>query len=920
MLRRLLLSLSLLFLLSVTYAQTFTISGSIADSSSNTDLKNAVVSILRAKDSVLVKFQRIPPGGNVSMKNVPAGKYVMLITHPGYADYADVITVEKDFDLGKLYMLTKAMVLQDVIVRGSPIRMKGDTLAYMADSFKVKEGSTVEDLLKKLPGIQVNSKGEITAQGERVQKVLVDGEEFFGDDPTLATQNLIAKSVKEVQVFDKKSDQAAFTGVDDGQKTKTINLKLKDEYKKGYFGKIKLAGGLPDSWQNSAMINRFNDKQKLSVYGKMANTKETGLGWGEENQYGGGVGVEMGVSDDGGMYMSVNNDEFGGIGSFGGEGLPKSWMGGASFSNKWNENRNSINGALRFQRLNTQGTTTNNTQTILPDTQFFNNEISRFNATRWRNRGNAKSEIFIDSLQSLTIAADGSYGKSSSYTLLNSEALTASKLPVNRNERKTITDATNGSFNANILYKKKFKKKGRTFSLNIAEKYNNMNSDGFLLSNLQLFSEGNYLRTDTINQKKLNGNNSLSLESRATYTEPVGKNSVIEFSYGYNISNASQKRLSYDESNGKYETLNDIYSNDYEFNTNTQRVGLAYRYNRKKLVFGFGSDASFSNWKQKDLFKDTTRRYSFDNFFPKANFSYKLGQYSSIRFNYNGRTQAPSINQIQPVANNTDPLNIAVGNPNLKQSFSNSFQLGYNFYQVLKERGVYLFANFTPIKNAFSTFDFVDTLGRRISQTVNVNGNYNFNMYAGYNFKWKKPDLQIRFQLEPQISHNVNFVNGRKNETISKNYSFGAWMYKYKEKKYNFQLGLDAAYNYGKSSIRPDVVTKYWTATPNADISITLPKDFEIGTQGNYSWRQKTDVFNVNNAFIWDAGITKKIMKKQDMKIGFEFHDILNQNIGFRRDVSSNYISERTYDVIKRYWLLTFSWNFNKGPKKDEGW
>jgi hypothetical protein len=883
-------------------------------------MKNSVISLLRAKDSILTRFTRSGANGNFLVKNIAPGNYVLLITHPGFADYADIIDIKADRNIGIVNMLSKAVVLQNVIVRGSPIRMKGDTLAYMADSFKVKEGATVEDLLKKLPGIQVNSKGEITAQGERVEKVLVDGEEFFGDDPTLATQNMIAKAVKEVQVFDKKSDQAAFTGVDDGQKTKTINLKLKDEFKKGYFGKVKLAGGLPDRWQNSAMINAFSDKRKLSVYGKMANSGETGLGWGEENQYGGGLSNQTEMTDDGGIMMWNSSDEFGGSGSFGGEGLPKSWMAGTSYSNKWNNDKNATNGAYRYQRLTTQGTTTTNTQTILPDTQYFNNQVAKTQSSRWRHKANFKSDMNIDSSQSLTITADGSYGESFNSSLLTSEALTSTKQLVNSNRRSTTTEGTNGNFNVNALYKKKFKKKGRTFSLNLSEKYNMSNSDGYLKSQLALFREGVFLRTDSIDQKKENDTKSLTLDSRVAYTEPIGKNGIVEISYGYSVANSEQKRLSYDNENGKYETLNSVYSNDYKFVTGTHKAGLGYRYNYKKIVFGLGSDITLSNWKQTDLFTDVVRKYNFTNFFPKSNFSYKLGQYSRLRFNYSGRTRAPSINQLQPVVNNADPLNIAVGNPDLKQSFTHRFEIGYNFYQVLKEQGLWASFYFNPTSNDFSTLDVVDTLGRRIYKTVNVDGNYSFGGWMGYNFKLKKADLRFNINFNPEINRRKNFVNGIANENINREINFGFDISKYKDKKYEFSIGTRVGYNYTTSSIRPDVVTKYWTATPNMNAGINLPKDIELSTDINYNWRQKTNVFSNNNAFIWNAAVTKKIIKKKDLRIGIKVNDILNQNIGFNRDVNTNYITEKTYNVIRRYWLATLTWNFNKGPKKEEQW
>jgi outer membrane receptor protein involved in Fe transport len=907
------------------FSQTVTLKGSLRDTSSTkSSLANTTIALLRAKDSILQKFVRSDANGKFEVKNLQTGKYILMISHPDFAEYVDILDITKDDDLGSLVMLTKAVVLQNVIVRGSPIRMKGDTLVFVADSFKTREGATVEDLLKRIPGMQVNAKGEITAQGEKVTKVLVDGDEFFGDDPTLATQNMIAKAVKEVEVYDKKSDQATFTGVDDGEKTKTINLKLKDEFKKGYFGKIKAAGGVPNSWENSAMINAFKDKRKFSVYGKMANTKETGLGWGENNQYGGGIGTNMEMTDDGDMMMWNNGDDFGGVGSFSGEGLPKAWMGGASYADKWNADKNSIVGAYRFQKLNTDGNNTQFTQNIVSDTQYLANEASNNWSSKWRHAGNMKSDLTIDSLQSFTITADGSYGKSISSSDFNSVSRMTTKLfedqLVNKNQRRTNNEGNNGAFNANILYKKKFAKKGRTLSVNLSEKYNSNSSTGYLFSRLELYQDGIYSSTDTTDQRKDNESTSINVGGRVAYTEPIGKNGLVEASYGYSLTNAEQKRLSYDKVDGKFDELNDVFSNDYKFFTGTHKMGLGYRYNYKKLVFGLGSDMALSNWKQTDLFTDMVRNYNFTNFFPRANFSYKLGQYSRIRLNYSGNTRAPSINQLQPVQNNEDPLNIAIGNPNLKQSFRQNFNLGYNFYQVLKEQGMWASINFNPSNNDFSSYDVVEK-GKRTYQTVNVNGNYSFGGYIGYNFKWKKADINFDFSLNPYFNVNNNFVNGVANKTTNNNYRFSIGTSKYKDKKYEVRLNLDAGYTYSKSTVNAAVVTKYWTANPNINLTIFLPKDFDFSTDADYNWRQTTVIFpNNNNAFIWNASITKKIIKKQDLRVGIKVNDILNQNIGFRRDASSNYISERTYNVIRRYGLITMTWNFNKGPKKEEQW
>jgi len=900
-------------------AQTNVVTGSVADSTEKLSLSNAVVALLRSADSGLVCFTRVKPDGKFSLTAPANGKYILLITYPNYADHADYIEVNGPLDLGKLYMLTKAVVLENVIVRASAVRMKGDTLAFTADSFKVSEGATVEDLLKRLPGLSVNSKGEITAQGQRVEKVLVDGDEFFGDDPTLATRNLQALAVKEVQVFDKKSDQATFTGVDDGQSQKTINLKLKDEFKKGYFGKVKLGGGLPNRWENQAMINAFKDKRKLSVYGIMANTNNNSLGWSDESQFGGNLNTNMEIGDDGSVMMWSQGDDFGGTGGYYGEGLPQSLSIGTSYANKWNENRSNVSGAYRFQKMRTEANTSVTTQNILPDTQFYNNEKGRNIAERWRNKAQIKSEIFIDSMQSLTFSVNGSYGENAIFNEYQSEALNGKQLPVNQSRRTTNAEGVQSQFGATALYKLKFKKARRTLSVNLSDQFNQNSSDGFLLTYNEFYNEQGLFRKDTVDQRKDNFSRGNSLSGRIAYTEPVGKSGIVELNYSYGYTNSDQTRLSYDRVEGKEDVLNDLFSNDFRFETKTQRAGTGYRYNGKKVQFGLGSDVAFTKWKQDDLFRDTTRLYDFTNFFPRANFSYKIGQFSRVSINYNGNTTAPTANQLQPVADNNDPLNIMIGNPNLVQSFNHRISLNFNFWKVLTNSGMWSGLWFNPTSNDFSTRDVVDAFGRRVSQTVNVNGNYNFGGYIGYNFKWKKPDIGIDMSIDPTLNQRTNFINGVENKTVSRNIGYSISLRKDKEKKYFFSVNQGVNYNFSKSSIRPDVPTKFWTTRSGLDGRYEFPKDISVYTDFNYNWRQKTDVFeNNNNAFIWNAGIEKKLLKKQDMRLGFRINDILNQNIGFQRNISSNYISERTYDVIRQYWLVTFQWNFNKGPQKAE--
>src|SRR5687768_15489404 len=287
------------------YSQSASIKGTIRDTVENKNLPNTVVALLRTSDSVLIKFTRVDKEGNFAIQSLKEGKYILMITHPYVGDYFDNLDLQNSLiDLGNVYLTPKSKLLAEVIIKsGSPIRIKGDTTVYTADSFKVRPGANVEELLRRLPGIQVDKNVEITAMGERVKKVLVDGEEFFGSDPGIATKNLRADAVKEVEVFDKKSDQAEFTGIDDGVKDKTINLKLKDDKKKGYFGKLQL-GGSPDNFENNGMLNAFKGKRKFSAFGTMSNTGAAGLNWQDQEKFGGGTNMEF--NEDEGYFYSFN--------------------------------------------------------------------------------------------------------------------------------------------------------------------------------------------------------------------------------------------------------------------------------------------------------------------------------------------------------------------------------------------------------------------------------------------------------------------------------------------------------------------------------------------------------------------------------------------------------------------------------------
>lgn len=893
-------------------AQDATITGTITDTANHKKLQYAVVSLIDQSDSTLLTFTRTDKSGSFSLKNIPAGKFIVTVSYPAFADYVDEIQLEpgKQLALGNINLTNKATLLKEIVIRqNNAIKIKGDTTEFSADSFHVQANASAEDLLKVLPGIQVDKNGKIIAQGQEVQKVLVDGEEFFSDDPTVATRNIRADAVDKVQVFDKKSDQAAFTGIDDGEKTKTINLKLKEDKKNGYFGKLSAGGGLKDKYNNEAMINFFKGKRKIAAFGTMSNTGQTGLNWDDNRKYAGGDDDFEYDADNGFFYSFGNSNDL----SFNGNGLPQAWTGGAHFSNKWDEDKNNFNASYLYKKLNVRGIDETQTQYILPDTLYYMNQRNSNFSQRIRNSLSGKYELQIDSSSSLKITFNGYKGKSQNNSDFYSEALNDKSDPVNQSRRNTSSLGDEASFNSSILWRKRFKKAGRTISARVEQKYNANDSEGYLDAlNSYFDTDGTIFEKDTINQRKYNHNKLFTLNAKITYTEPLGKGNFLEFNYGYSNTTSSADRTTYNYNNGKYDELDPLLTNDYDFFINTNAGGLAYRIAKKKYNFSFGSDLAYQAYRQVDNRGDSTMQYSRVNLFPKLNFSYNFKPQTRLGFNYNGSTQQPTIQQIQPVPENNDPLNIFIGNPDISPAFNHRFSLWFNDYKVLKERGIFANASLNLTDNTITTSNAVDKLGRRVYQSVNTGGTYNYWSYLGYNIKVAPLKTRIGFNIQTNGSKFINFVNGDKNITHNNNYSFGPNAYYSIENKVGISLRANYGYNTSVSSIRKDVKTRYWTQVYSTDTYIALPYKFDFNTDINFNIRQATSVFDQNrNVFLWNASLSKRLFKEK-CALKFSINDILNQNIGFRRDIQSNFITENTYTTLRRFWMLSFTWNFTK--------
>nr|MBC7612022.1 TonB-dependent receptor [Pseudopedobacter sp.] len=918
-----LLTISLLSLCQILKAQQTQIKGTVIDSSANVKLTNASISILRAQDSILVKFTRATTNGEFNFQNLKSGNYLLMITYPDYADYMDPFSLKdkEKREVGKIEMILKARLLQEVIFKGEAVqvRMKGDTTEFDAKTFKVQPNAKVEDLLKQLPGIQVDKDGKITAQGQTVNRVLVDGEEFFGDDPTLVTKNIRSDMVDKVQLYDDKSENAKFTGIDDGVKNKTINLKLKDDKKKGYFGKLDLGKGNGDYYSTQGLFNLFDNKKKLSLYSTIGNTKRTGLDWQSSQKYG-LMNNNIEIGDDGGVSIFFNDyDQFSGE-NFRGEGIPKIINTGLHFENKWKEDKHALNFDFKYGKLDNAGFRNSIVQNNLPTNLLTNNSNKGFNNVLDQKKGSISYNFKIDSTSNIKIGFDQTLKTNNDANNTITSGFKDNLTKINSGIRNYSQSQDDSKQNSSLFYGKKFKKVGRTLTFRFNQSHFKTTANGLLQSTNTFFnaSNGAVDSVDVIDQLKKNASNGDSYKTSLTFTEKLGKLFAVTANYDYADAktNSDLKSLNADN-NGNYAIVDPAYTNNLDYNVNTNQGGLSFNFKKDKTNITFGSKIARSDLKQNNLLKSTSFSRSFTNYLPAASFEYKFSKQSGLRFNYNGSTSQPTVNQLQPILDNSDPLNITLGNQALGQAFNNRFNIGYNSYKVLSNRSIYMGASFSYVGKAIVNSVTTDEGGKSILRYINLTDKRpnNFYLYSGYNKKLGKSKLNLNAGLNANGNTYYSMINNKINETKGYTLSTSLGLSSY-EKKYNFYISFLPGYKINKSSLQPLQNGNGMTFESDGEFKYNLPGKVTINLDYNYEFQEKTSSFSTNfDRFTVNSSIDKKFLKDDQLKVVLSGNDLLNQNVGFNRSVYGNTISQSNYNTIQRYFMLSLIWDFAKFGK-----
>ena len=898
------------------------VKGIVFDTIAKQPVAAATITVLQRSDSSLVTFTMTNSRGEFSLANVPYGDYRLLVTHVNYHNVNKFFTINdanNNVDFPNVEVSDKNKVLEEVVVMAEapPVTLIGDTVQYNAGSFKTKPNAVVEDLLKKMPGIQVEKDGTVKAQGQTVNRVLVDGKEFFGNDPKIATKNLPADAVDKVQVYDKQSDMAQLTGFDDGQSEKTINLKLKKDKKKGVFGKVNAGGGTDGRYQGRFNVNSFKGARQMSVIGMGNNTNAEGFSFMDILSFSGGMN-QLGGGGGGGLNINISSNDpmAGAMGGGNNNAINTSWAGGANYNNIIG-NKMEIQSNYFFSRYNPVTDQKLSRQYILPDSTYFYNQNSRTNNLSYSHRFNLTYDYLIDSMHSLKFTPTLSLQNAKNQSLSKYETLSEQLIRSNNGFSNNYAASDGYNFNGTLLFRKKFNRRGRTLSVSLGSTLNNSEGNGQLGSVNEFYNRsGLSVKTDSINQQSFSESEVRGYTTRAVYTEPLFKRSLVELSVSKNESRSVSDKVTYDfnQSSGKHDMINPLLTNNYENIYGTTTAGIRVRTQKKKYNYSFGL-----TWQNADLkgtiksgIKDSVITKSFYNLLPNARFQYNFTRFKNLQLDYRASTNQPSVSQLQPIPDISNPLNIRMGNPNLKQEFTHRINASYTGINPFRNKSFFWFSSYSFTNNRIVNYDIIDSFGRKITTPVNVDGVYNLNndLTVGLPLRFIKGSLN--FNTGFGYSKSIQFINTVSNNIYNVSIDPGIEISKSFKDKLDLTLSGGFTYNKAKYSLQSSLNNNYLTQDYGIDVGWQLPGNFYLSTDFRYTINsQRSAGFNAKVP-LWNAAFSKLFLKYNRGEIKISVYDLLNENQAIVRNTNSNYIEDQNNRVLKRFFLLSFTYSLNK--------
>lgn len=889
----------MLFLVSVASLAAAVITGTVTDSDSE-PLTQATVRLLRASDSTFVAGTAADFDGRFRLNNVKPGKYILETSYVGLQTHTTPVTVAKDqtLTLPVISMEAGALRLAEVNVVGvkTPMKVMTDTVEYNADSYLTRPNAVVEDLLKRLPGVEVDSDGKITANGKEVTKILIDGQEFFSDDPKVASKNLPVQMIEKLQVIDRKSDLARLTGVDDGEDETVINLSVKKEMKNGWFGTAEAGYGTDSRYMGQFNISRFQGQNQFTLLGNINNINELGFTDSNGNRFrrfGGNNGITTSRAI--GLNFNVGNGEIFRVG-----------------------------GDVMYSNSDQSTSERSERQYLFTDSTSY---YSRKAVTRDRGH-NVRADFRIlwkpDSFNTLELRPNLSlnYNKSNSIDSAATRAGDALRTLVN--QTANLSSSKGNSFEAGmrLIYTHNFKnRRGRSFSVmanwrssNVTEKENTSTWNRFFLLNDSIDDYDQYQRNHTWSN---------TLSGRVSWTEPLGNvanGNFLVFSYqaSYRWNNAD--KLVYDVPDPvTFDYLPDL-SNRFRNTFFTQNIRVGYKKVTKTTNAEVGvtfvpSSSQSTNLTNSD--KSIPRRNVF-NIAPFLRYRYKLGKNRSFTANYRGRSSEPSMSQLQPIADMSNPLRIVVGNPDLDPTFTHYIMFRFQDFNAEKQRSFMTMAHFQVQQNAIvSKTTFTPETGGQTTTYENVNGVWNGRLMAVHSQPLRNKKWSLNNHIFFNFNRSVGFNDGRRNATMTTGINFMPgiafrpdWLeldlhpfYRLETSHSSIPTGVaSTTHNFG-FRFNGGAYTK-WGLNFNTDLNFNAMRGYSQGYD--------------QTLWMWNAQVSYQFLRDKSATIAFKVYDILDQTRNVRRNVTANYIEDIDYNALTRYAMVTFSYRFNTFGKGNQ--
>lgn len=909
-----------------------TIKGFVADTTGERTAF-ATVMLLNASDSTLINFTRSSNDGEFSFKNVKNSPYLIKVSYIGHLPLQKYLPASSTDvnDVGVLQIKPITSELLEVVVKAAKatLSIRGDTIEYDASSFKVPPGSTVEDLLRRLPGIDVDADGNIKAQGRDVRRVYVDGKTFFGDDPKAATKNLGAETISKVQVYNESSEQSRLTGVDDGKREKALNLELKEEYKKGAFGKITAAVGTEERWAGRGSYNRFNQKEQLSFIGFANNINQTGVNWedyGEfkgQNSFNNMDNGDFGFSSGNRYYSSGDDAPFN---NFDGRGFTTNYGGGTNYN--YDTKKLKVNASYFYKETSLDLEQFTNRQTFLPDTTFFNTDT--LGKADFRGSHSLASRITydIDSSNLIILKVEGRYSQSNAQTIQNQYFADEFRTNTNTLALNNGSDLDAWRISSSAIFRHRFKKKGR--SLAISGGYNDGQSDGTenLNSRNQFLQSGGLVQ---IRQFNSNLNNTRQLKSSALYTEPLSKKWFWE-----SFANLSQTNNEVNRPTGDPENNNqriDSLSIYYEQEVKYARLGSSLRYANEGLNITAGLagqqlqlGGTFSVDKGlPPLANPLSQRYV--NFTPNADVEYQLPNDMWVSLNYNYAVTEPQFNDLQPIPIVTNPAFRTEGNPDLQPQRSHNVGANVNYWNSGSMANFGIGADYNAFESQIvysQLITFEDSIGARTTtRPENVSGGRSFSTYIWSNIPIIKTKLTFNFNPNIYFNRSPSFINGVENETYNQNFNLRAGFNYTPTPKLIAGLSGNARFNNIDYSVQREQNQKIRSYGSDASIKWQFMNRMFLETNLNYSLF-RNDRFDFDQSIaIWNASVRRIIGKSNRIELRLAAFDLLNQRLNIQQSGSQNFVINSVAPTLARYFMLSLSYNvrgYENKLKKNDWW